>query len=140
MTDTVLADDFDAIAPQGRGATVHGTPIKVTPLTVGQIPAVMRALRGVDLARFSAGDLDALGELLADHGDGVITAIAVAARQPEEVVAGLDLEEFLALLTVVVEVNADFFARRVAPAMKLTLARLKRNPLSPGRGPTRFNS
>lgn len=139
MTDTALSDDYDAISPQGRGATVRGQPMEVTPLTVGQIPAVMRALRGVDLARFDAGDLEALSDLLADHGDALITALAVAARQHEAVVAGLELDEFLALLAVVIEVNADFFARRVAPAMKLTLARIQRNP-PPGRGPIPYNS
>ncbi len=140
MTDTALADDFDAISPQGRGATVCGQPIEVTPLTVGQIPAVMRALRGVDLARFDGDNLDVLGDLLADHGDGIITAVAIAARQPQPVVADLELDEFLALFAVVLEVNADFFARRVAPALKLTLARVQRTPLSGGRGPTPSSS
>lgn len=135
-----LADDYDAIAPQPHPVTIDGETLTLTPITVGQLPTVMRALRGVNLERLADTDLQGLIDLIADHGDAIVTAVAAASRQTPERVAALDLMDFIGLLTAVIEVNADFFALRVAPAIALTRTRLHRITLRAGPGLTRSST
>lgn len=60
-------------------------------------------------------DGDLLAALLADP-DSVIAAVAVGARLPRAEVDALDTAELVELGGAVMQVNADFFARRLAPA------------------------
>lgn len=52
--------------------------------------------------------------LLADHGDRLVRAVAVAARLPLDQVQALTPDVFVELLLGVVEVNADFFIARTS--------------------------
>ena len=53
--------------------------------------------------------------MLAEHGEALLDALALACRRPREWVDGLDLDDALQLAAAVFEVNADFFVARVAP-------------------------
>jgi hypothetical protein len=112
-------DGLEVIAPATRRVMFEGHDLVIAPLTVGQLPAVARALRGIDLS----GGIDVL-ELIAEHGERVAEAIAVAACVDLEIVQRAEVDEFLTLATAVIEVNADFFARRVAPALSGAFTRV----------------
>ncbi|MCB1630603.1 MAG: hypothetical protein H7A12_07270 [Pseudomonadales bacterium] len=72
-------------------------------------------------------------------GDDLVRAVAIATDQTEDWLGELLPDEFLPLVTAVVEVNADFFVRRVLPALnaatETTLATLGMTPL-PSSSPT----
>ncbi|MBU9123545.1 hypothetical protein KTD15_32835, partial [Burkholderia multivorans] len=53
--------------------------------------------------------------LLCEHGDSLLTALALASRRPREWVDALALDDAITLAATVFEVNADFFVHRVAP-------------------------
>ena len=55
--------------------------------------------------------------LLSDDGESVILALAIACRRPPEWVAGLALDDAVRLAEAVFGANADFFIRRVLPAI-----------------------
>ena len=55
--------------------------------------------------------------LLAEHGEAVIDAVAIASRRPPEWVTNLALDDAVRLAEAVFEVNADFFIQRVLPSL-----------------------
>jgi hypothetical protein len=83
----------------------------------------MRALDGVRLAALE-GDVDVVG-LITHHGESMILAVALATGLTVEQIEAGDVDAFAELLAVVLEVNADFFAKRVVPRLgRLSLTSL----------------
>ena len=66
----------------------------------------------------SGGEVDAsrIAALIAEHGDTLIEAAAVALRVPPTDLAELLPVEFVRLLPEIVRVNADFFVRGLQAA------------------------
>lgn len=120
-----MPGEFDAIEKPEQQVEVGGRTFTIRPLTIGQLPAFTRHIRpmagsipplleGTESADF-VGTL--LG-LIADHGDGLLDAAAIALRVNRSELETLDPMEFVALLLPIVRVNADFFARRLQPALR----------------------
>lgn len=86
--------------------------LELTPITTGELnqllPLVGHLLPLLDAVN-TAEDVLAL---LADHGDRVLQAVAIAARLPREQVDALMPDEVAELLLGLMEVNVDFFVHR----------------------------
>jgi hypothetical protein len=117
--------EFDAFPRAPVTLEIDGQSIDITPIRVGELSAMLRAVR--PFAEQLVGDPDFL-RLLAEHGDALITATAVASRRPKEWVEGLVVDDAIRLATALFEVNADFFVHRVVPAVQQAAARLKVTP------------
>ncbi len=111
-----MPDDLDIIEPEQRTVTFGGTEIPVRPLRVGQIPGVTRALRGVAIGE----DIDIMA-LIAEHGDAVIDAMAIATGMKRAEIEEGDPAEFIELARAVIEVNADFFIARLGPTIRAAI-------------------
>ena len=105
---------FAALPPVPESLVIAGETLDITPLKVGELPAFARAVR--PLAGTFGPDPDWL-RLLSDDGESVILALAIACRRPPEWVAGLALDDAIRLAEAVFGANADFFIRRVLPAI-----------------------
>lgn len=105
------ADDVDVLDPPSRTVRFCGREVQVEPMTIGKVPAVTRALRGV---RLGDSSLPGVMELVAEHGDQVLQAAALATGLPLEEVQAASLDEFIELFGAIVEVNAAFFTRAAA--------------------------
>lgn len=114
--------DFDAFPPTPQSLEIAGVELTITPIRVGEIPALLAAVRPF-AHRLVDGEPDWL-ELLADHGEALIKAIAVASRQPQDWVAALTMDDAIRLATTLFEVNADFFVQRVVPTIQHAAARI----------------
>lgn len=126
-SDALDMRDLDALANAPLTVTVGGrvrhTPdgpvdvpqrvLSVTPVEVIELPAMLRACQPV-FGLLAGGDL--MSALLKDP-EAVIAAIAVGARLPRSEMDALDMAELVALGSAVIQVNADFFVRRVTPAL-----------------------
>ena len=88
--------------------------IEIRPLKVGQVPAFLQAI-GPVLKDIEAG---LTMEALTEHGDEIIRATAIGAEVDEAWLREQSLDVLIELATAVIEVNADFFVRNVAPRMK----------------------
>ena len=105
---------FAALPPVPESLVIGGETLDITPLKVGELPVFARAVR--PLAGRLGPDPDWL-RLLSDDGESAILALAIACRRPPEWVAGLALDDAIRLAEAVFGANADFFIRRVLPAI-----------------------
>lgn len=124
-------DTFAALPPVPIYVEIAGERIDLSPLKVGEVPAFARAVQPIAASLSASPDWLAL---LAEHGEAVIAAVAIAARRPVDWVAGLDLDEAVRLAEAVFGVNADFFIRRLLPSMTQAAARIGQTLESPARG------
>ena len=107
-------DTFAALPPVPVTLVIGGERLEFTPLKVGEVPAFARAVQPVAASLSASPDWLAL---LAEHGEAVIDAVAIASRRPPEWVTNLALDDAVRLAEAVFEVNADFFIQRVLPSL-----------------------
>jgi hypothetical protein len=113
-----MADnDLDVLDPSGRNVTVAGRTVSIVPLTVAQFPRFARAIRYIPQVSLVDDSTDWLG-LLAEHGDNLIEAAAVATEMESKDLGALPADEFVELCSAILEVNIDFFVQRLAPAIE----------------------
>ena len=109
-------------------------------MTVGQLPAFARAVQPIGgfIEDIAAGrsslDLFALLGVVAEHGEKIIEAVAVATGLDRKELEAATPDQLIALAVVVVKVNADFFKGRLTPAILAAMQRMK--PPAPGAGLT----
>lgn len=110
-------DDLETIyQPKVIEVEVRGETVSVKPLTVDKIPLFARAIRPCVPALQGVGGQDWL-RLLAEHGESMIDSVGIATGIEREGFNGLPPDEFVVLASAVMEVNMDFFVRRLAPAV-----------------------
>lgn len=124
-------DMFAVLPPVPVFVEIAGERIDLSPLKVGEVPAFARAVQPIAASLSASPDWLAL---LAEHGDAVIEAVAIAARRPRDWVMNLDLDEAVRLAEAVFAVNADFFIRRLLPSVTQAAARIGQTLESPTRG------
>lgn len=123
-----MTDDLDVLEPAGSSVTYRGEEVTVSPLTIGQVPRIVRVARPIltqllALQQAPAGDgpddgfVDLLAALVGDHGEAAIEALAISVNKPTAWIAGGTGDEVIALATAVYEVNRDFFVRRLGPLL-----------------------
>ena len=117
----MTGDTFAALPPVPVVLVIGGERLELTPIRVGELPAFARAVQPVAASLSASPDWLAL---MADHGETVIEAVAIATRRPVEWVAGLGLDEAVRLAEAVFEVNADFFIQRVLPSLTEAATRI----------------
>lgn len=136
---------LDQVFPATREVAVAGRTVVVAPLRMGQLaqvlpllgqlqPAIERHVRLGAAADGSPLALIAWGPLLAEAGAAVLELTRLAAGLTRDDWSDLLPDDALRLAAAVVEVNGDFFARRVAPA--LTEATRAVRALSTGPAPS----
>ena len=124
-------DTFAVLPPVPIYVEIAGERIDLSPLKVGEVPAFARAVQPIAASLSASPDWLAL---LAEHGDAVIEAVAIAARRPRDWVMNLDLDEAVRLAEAVFAVNADFFIQRLLPSVTQAAARIGQTLESPTRG------
>jgi hypothetical protein len=109
--------DLETLVPAGQVVTVAGREIRIMPLTIGQLPAFVRAIQPAAPYLSGDQDLDWLA-LVAEHGEALIEAAAVATGIESKEIEAMAPDEFVLLCGAIFEVDLDFFVHRLAPAME----------------------
>ncbi len=119
---------LDVLVPAPRVVTYRGEPVEVLPLQLRQLSAFASATRPLMGRVFMAVGLmeeDAtlhvgavLFDMLEQDAGSLTRALAVATGRDEEFLGGGTLGEVVDLAEAVVEVNHDFFARRLPDVLK----------------------
>lgn len=106
--------ELETLIPQPVTLEIAGETLEITPVVIGEIPRLLKAIQ--PFAGQLTEEPDWVG-LLAEHGEAVLDALAVCSRKPRGWIDSLALDEAIQLFEAVFEANADFFVRRVAPAI-----------------------
>ncbi len=130
-------DTFAALPPVPVTLVIGGERLDLTPLKVGDVPAFARAVQPVAASLSASPDWLAL---LAEHGEAVIDAVAIASRRPPEWVTNLALDDAVRLAEAVFEVNADFFIQRVLPSLTEVATRVSQTLGARIPGATHFSA
>ena len=128
-------ETFAALPPVPVSLVIGGECLELTPIRVGELPAFAKAVQPAAVGLSASPDWLAL---MAEHGEAVIEAVAIASRRPVDWVAGLGLDEAVRLAEAVFEVNADFFIQRVLPSLTEAATRISQTlgPRNPGAMPS----
>jgi hypothetical protein len=121
--------ELEQLNPPPTDLTVGGATLALTPITIGELPALVRAVRPI-AGSLRAAEIDWLA-LFAEHGEALLAALAIAARKPRAFVDALPADEAITLAAAVLEVNGDFFVRRFLPAFERLIAALPADAPSP---------
>jgi len=107
-------DTFAALPPAPRVIEIRGETLELTPITIGELPQFLSAVRPI-ASQFGQA-VDWLN-VFAEHGDALVNALAIASRRHHAWVADLSVDDAIHLAEAVLEVNADFFIQRLTPAL-----------------------
>ena len=140
-----MSKDLDFIQPREWSGTIDDQVVHIRPLTVQEIPGVIRAVEpflDVLLAGWDQLDAGRLVGLMGNYGEGVIEAVAICTRQPREWVGARHFDRLAVMALASVEINQDFFSqalamlRQQAPVLAPTLAAKLARPASAGTKPS----
>lgn len=117
-----MSESLEVLFPTGKDVTVGDETITIKPFKAGQLPRVMKAAQPIyqTLAVAFAtektqGELIVM--LLGDGGEHLLDIAAISCNKPRSWIDDLDADKLIELIGVVVEINASFFVRKVAPAI-----------------------
>jgi hypothetical protein len=137
--------DLAAILPPQATVRVGGADYTLRPVVLGQVPGLLSALKPL-APTFAALDLSATGAdrlgsalltLLLEHPQVLVEVLSATSGLPRATLDAADLAETVDLLSVVIELNADFFIRAVAPRLaRLIVATSQAIPAAPGPTPS----
>lgn len=140
-----MTDALEAIEPSTSTVSYRNQQLLIKPLEVGAAVKIVRLARPVINSALSlealpeegsADLIDLAMDMIERHGDDLFAAVALAAGLEVEVerdgtkrkepdtafIAGGDLGDFADLCAKLVEVNSDFFDRRLVPAWQAAKA------------------
>ncbi|WP_181921953.1 hypothetical protein [Xanthomonas campestris] len=118
-----MSADTDILMPPTRAITFRGEQVEVTPLTLAQIGPFIKATRPiigrviVAASLVSAGGTIEVAALMMDvlerDADAFAKGGAIVTGKSEAWVGGASLADAASLVEAVVELNEDFFGRRL---------------------------
>lgn len=107
--------------PEGKTLSIHDANLTIKPFKFGELSKVIKLTDGImgDLvgASQSKDITGVLRSVLGDHGEQVAELMAMASKQSVDWVNNLEVDEAIELFAAVIEVNADFFIRKVLPSL-----------------------
>lgn len=112
--------------PQGKTVTLKGEEILIKPFGFGKFPKVLALMKGFKPpAEGTALNTFNIAEMVADNAEGVMDLAALATGKDKKWFDDVGMDEGIELLKVVLEVNADFFVRRLQPKTMQAIEQLQ---------------
>ena len=104
----------DTFFPEPKTVTVRDKTIEVSPLSVKNIGKAVTYVEPLikELAENGVAPM-----VILKHTDEVIALCALATNQDADFLGELNAAELLSIITLVVQVNADFFVSAIMPQM-----------------------
>jgi hypothetical protein len=116
--------DLNKIIPSDEPMVIGGKTITPRTMKVKQLPAVLKAVQPfAGVFKDGVQSLD-IPTLLIDHTPNVVELVHQLTGEDKEWVENLELDEMIEVFTKVVEVNLDFFIRKVLPLLSEAMVRL----------------
>lgn len=121
-----MTDALEVLEPSGSSVSYRSELLEIKPLTIGQLPKLVRTARPVIDAVLALDSLPEEGngelvtlimDLIEHHAEQVFTAAAICIDKPADWVEGGSIDEFVVLAKTVFEVNRDFFVQKLVPLL-----------------------
>lgn len=116
-----MSNELETLIPQPVEIEIGCEKLSIQPLTIGQLTRVMKALKP---ALSDIGGEINLTMLAAEHGDTLIAAVSAATSKETAWLDSLPMDDFIRLAGLLLEVNADFFTRRLLPEITAAAERI----------------
>lgn len=129
MSTETKVDDMEKMLPAQTSVNIKGESININYIKVGKLSAVVAILQPMAKYLPTPGDtqrsnpIDVMS-LVMNHTDDAVKLVALLTGKTDDWVKDLDIDELVLLLTAVVEVNLDFFIRRVLPSVSKAMEQL----------------
>ncbi len=118
---------MEVLFPEGKVVVVGGESFIIKPFTFGQIPKVVGAVKKI-AGMFQGEQVNVL-DVIEQGGEDVLALVSMVTGKPRAWFDSVPADEGIALVTAIYEVNADFFAKKVAPLLPTFLS--PKEPNSP---------
>ncbi|MGV8987815.1 MAG: DUF6631 family protein [Cypionkella sp.] len=112
---------LDDITPKLKQLTVAGRDFVLSPVRMGQLSAFSDAVMPIVPMVLAGRILEAATQ----HYEAMKAALVIAVKADPEWLDGLMPDDFLKLVAAVVEVNGDFFVRRLTPIILVMQAQMQ---------------
>ena len=115
-------DQLTILFPTGKEVLIRDKVYCITPFKLGQYPRVIKAITPLanvysDAIKNNLSQLDTIMALLGEGGENAMDLIRLSTDETAEWVSDLNLDEGIELLGALIEVNADFFIKKILPQL-----------------------
>lgn len=127
MTTQEMEKEVDLLFPTGKPITLNKKEVIVAPYGFGKFPKVMAVLGRLaeDVqAGSNKSDEELVKKLLQEGGEEVITLCMLAIDQDRKYFDTLPGDEGIELVQAILEVNRDFFTKRLQPKVMAIVSKL----------------
>lgn len=111
---TTEAEIARVLGLEGKEVKVGEETLTIMPFKFGQLPAVLKHIG--TLTGASGGDFDIV-KALTEGSEEVLGCLAIAAGKPRAWFDTIEIDEGVALLQAVMEVNEDLFKKKLLPLL-----------------------
>ena len=132
MTDVQL----ETLFPLGKQLTIRDVNLTIKPFRFGELSRVLKAADPIFSSLFTAlkqgnNQIEMITTIVAESNDSIVDLIQISTKQPREWIEQLDIDEGVELFMSVLEVNGDFFVRRVLPGLNDRMQKMTQTGLTP---------
>ena len=115
-----MSNELTTLFPTGKEITISAENLTIKPFKFGELPKVFKIVQPMAAAFATLqaqreNPATAIAGLIATGGDHILDLMVIGSHKPREWIDNLDMDEGATLLTAILEVNADFFIRKVLP-------------------------
>ncbi len=107
--------------PRTIDVLAGGETLHISPAPISALGSMLREGKNIFAA---LNDGESLAEIFVDHTTALIDICAYGTGKTTAQISALPGDEFMVLLGAILEVNADFFTRRLRPAMESMIDRM----------------
>lgn len=123
---STVTNEVALLFPQGKAVKVKTEEIIIKPFGFGKFPKVLALMKtfkdpapGTDITTVS------IGHLLADNAESVMELIVLATGKPRAYFDDMEMDEGVDVIAAILEVNADFFVKRLQPKTMQAIQQLQ---------------
>ncbi len=108
-----MEKEVSLLFPEGKQVTVKGQTYTLKPFTFGKFPKVLKLFQGLQF--LDDNKKLNIEDLVMANGDKMVELAALALDEPLTFFDDVPMDEAIDIIKAVVEVNGDFFVKRLLP-------------------------
>lgn len=122
-----ISKEAAELFPQGKQVVVKGEEFTIKPFGFGKFPKVLelfKRLKDTPVAAGTGGTVKEIIDIIADNGEVVVEFAMLATGKKRDFFDDVTLDQAVELVQAIIEVNADFFVKRLQPKLLEAMSKL----------------